>query len=126
MAPKCEAEPKTESEIDAPAQGSEPDDSEASKGNGKDGETAMAAPRGSVLHALAEMRHDPEAIREAFETGAYPYKTKIKREAYEKHKAGGLREAQGRAAGRAAEGPELGPVHGRTHRGAVRGPRRGR
>jgi len=38
-------------------------------------------------HELATMRHDPEQIREAFETGAYPYKTKIKRRAYENHKA---------------------------------------
>ncbi len=38
-------------------------------------------------HEIAEMRHDPEAIRRAFETGAYPYTTKIKRPAYEKHKA---------------------------------------
>jgi len=43
--------------------------------------------RGQKLHELAEMRHDPEAIRHAFETGAYPYKSKIKRETYEKHKA---------------------------------------
>jgi len=38
-------------------------------------------------HKLAEMRHDPEAVRKAFETGAYPYKTKMKRNAYETHKA---------------------------------------
>jgi len=38
-------------------------------------------------HSLAEMRHDPEAVRKAFETGAYPYKTKMKRAAYETHKA---------------------------------------
>ena len=38
-------------------------------------------------HELAKMRHDPEAIRHAFETGAYPYKTKIRRSTYEKHKA---------------------------------------
>ncbi|MGY8960642.1 MAG: polyphosphate kinase 2, partial [Alphaproteobacteria bacterium] len=42
---------------------------------------------GGVLHALAEMRHDPEAIRHAFETGEYPYKNKMRRPAYEKHKA---------------------------------------
>ncbi len=45
------------------------------------------ASSGSVLHALAEMRHDPEAIRRAFETGAYPYKNKIRTQSYEKHKA---------------------------------------
>ncbi len=50
--------------------------------NGKAGK----APRGSVLHALAEMRHDAEAIRHAFESGDYPYKTKIKRPVYEAHK----------------------------------------
>ena len=31
--------------------------------------------------------HDPEAIRRAFETGEYPYKTKLKRKEYEKQKA---------------------------------------
>lgn len=44
--------------------------------------------RGAELrHQIAEMRHDPEAIRRAFETGEYPYKTKMKRAAYEKSKA---------------------------------------
>jgi polyphosphate kinase 2 len=38
-------------------------------------------------HRLAELRHDPEAIRLAFETGDYPYKTKMRRSAYEKSKA---------------------------------------
>ncbi|WOF75226.1 polyphosphate kinase 2 [Parvibaculaceae bacterium PLY_AMNH_Bact1] len=42
---------------------------------------------GEQLHTLAQMRHDPEAIRHAFETGAYPYKTKMKRPTYERHKA---------------------------------------
>jgi polyphosphate kinase 2 len=49
-----------------------------------------AEPQSTDRHTrteLAKMRHDPEAIRRAFETGAYPYKTKIKRAAYEKHKA---------------------------------------
>ena len=41
----------------------------------------------NARHALAEMAHDPEAVRKAFETGAYPYKTKMKRAAYEAHKA---------------------------------------
>ena len=38
-------------------------------------------------HHLAEIRHDPDAIRQAFENGVYPYQTKMKRKAYEKHKA---------------------------------------
>ena len=33
------------------------------------------------------MRHDPEAIRHAFESGDYPYKRKLRRAAYEKQKA---------------------------------------
>ncbi|MHA1600825.1 MAG: polyphosphate kinase 2 [Alphaproteobacteria bacterium] len=49
--------------------------------------SALKAKRGSVLHALAQMRHDPEAVRRAFETGAYPYKSKLKRTVYEHHKA---------------------------------------
>ena len=44
-------------------------------------------PKGSMLHALSEMRHDPEAVRHAFETGAYPYKNKITRALYERHKS---------------------------------------
>jgi len=33
------------------------------------------------------MPHDPSQIQHAFESGEYPYKTKMKRSAYEKHKA---------------------------------------
>ncbi len=36
---------------------------------------------------LAEMRRNPEAIRKAFESGEYPYKTKITKKEYEKTKA---------------------------------------
>lgn len=51
-------------------------------------DTTEAHPtNGDTRAELAKMRDDPEAIRRAFETGAYPYKTKIKRAAYEKHKA---------------------------------------
>ena len=38
-------------------------------------------------HGLAEMRHNPEQIRQLFENGVYPYRTKIRRPVYEKHKA---------------------------------------
>ncbi|MGD9667469.1 MAG: polyphosphate kinase 2 [Hyphomicrobiaceae bacterium] len=47
-----------------------------------------ATPDGSTenrRHALSEMRHNPEAIRHAFETGEYPYKTKLKMREYEEH-----------------------------------------
>ncbi len=42
---------------------------------------------GDALHKLAKKRHDPQEIKRAFETGEYPYQTKIKRTQYEKHKA---------------------------------------
>lgn len=38
-------------------------------------------------HQLAELRHDKDAIRRIFETGEYPYKKKVARSVYEKHKA---------------------------------------
>src|SRR3954451_9353552 len=34
---------------------------------------------------LAEMRHDPAVIRRLFETGEYPYRTKLRRDPYEEH-----------------------------------------
>lgn len=42
---------------------------------------------GNVVHELAELRHNPEAIRRSFETGEYPYHTKMRRGAYEMQKA---------------------------------------
>ena len=42
---------------------------------------------GAALKELAKKRHDPAAIRRAFETGEYPYHTKMRRNAYEKQKA---------------------------------------
>ncbi len=36
---------------------------------------------------LAQMRHDPDRIRELFENGEFPYKTKMARKTYERHKA---------------------------------------
>ena len=40
----------------------------------------------SPAHIYGEMRHSPEKIRELFRTGEYPYKTRIRRSAYEQHK----------------------------------------
>src|SRR5688572_21222786 len=37
-------------------------------------------------HRIAEMRHDPEAIRHVFESGEYPYKQEIRTGVYERHK----------------------------------------
>ena len=36
---------------------------------------------------LGKMRHSPEMIRELFRSGRYPYKNKIRRAAYDQHKA---------------------------------------
>jgi polyphosphate kinase 2 len=38
-------------------------------------------------HIFGDIRHDPEKIRELFQSGTYPYKTRIRRQIYEKHKA---------------------------------------
>lgn len=40
-----------------------------------------------VAHKAADLRQDKDAIRRMFETGEYPYKKKMPRSAYEKHKA---------------------------------------
>ncbi len=45
------------------------------------------AKRGEARHRLAELRHNPNAVQQAFESGAYPYKTKMRKAVYEKHKA---------------------------------------
>ena len=40
----------------------------------------------SPSHIFGEMRHSPEQIKDLFRHGTYPYKTKIRKSAYEKHK----------------------------------------
>ena len=40
----------------------------------------------NASHIFGELRHDPEKIRDLFREGRYPYKNKIQRGAYEKHK----------------------------------------
>ncbi len=60
--------------------------SKASQSNGQN--SAPDRPSGAhTTHELAEMRHNPEAIRRSFETGIYPYRTPMRRAAYEKEKA---------------------------------------
>ena len=41
---------------------------------------------GQLLHDLAEIRHDPVKLRENFQSDVYPYKTKMKRDTYERTK----------------------------------------
>lgn len=87
------------------------DGTRAVRANGADGAAGMSTPKrkkvpkeqraegpmsasgqahaatGAALHDLARMRHDPDAVRHAFESGAYPYKSKMRRPVYERHKA---------------------------------------
>jgi polyphosphate kinase 2 len=39
----------------------------------------------TALHRIAAMKHDPVAIRRLFETGEYPYATRLRNDAYEEH-----------------------------------------
>ena len=41
----------------------------------------------SASRTFGQLRHSPEMIRELFRTGKYPYKNKIRKSAYELHKA---------------------------------------
>ncbi len=42
----------------------------------------LPAPRVARVHELAAMRHNPDAIRHAFETGEYPYRTRLREKDY--------------------------------------------
>lgn len=42
--------------------------------------------KASPSHIFGEMRHSPEQIKDLFRNGKYPYKTKIRKGAYEHHK----------------------------------------
>lgn len=59
----------------------------AAKTNGANGNGKKPATGGEIRHQQAEMRHDPAAAHQFFETGEYPYSTKMRRPAYEKRKA---------------------------------------
>lgn len=50
-------------------------------------DSAVTRHTDSASHRLADIRRDPDAIHRLFETGKYPYKTKISKRSYEKHKA---------------------------------------
>ncbi len=43
-------------------------------------------PAGAASHIFGEMRHSPEQISALFREGRYPYRNRIKRAAYERHK----------------------------------------
>jgi polyphosphate kinase 2 (PPK2 family) len=57
------------------------------KNSNKDEKRASRKRSGAVLHELAEKRHNPDEIRRAFETGEYPYQSKMRRATYEKQKS---------------------------------------
>ena len=44
-----------------------------------------SGPRASAAHMIAELRHDPAAIRRLFESGEYPYTTPMRMAPYEAH-----------------------------------------
>ncbi len=50
------------------------------------GKEVSASASESPAHIFSTMRHDPEKIKDLFRNGTYPYKTKIRRAVYEKHK----------------------------------------
>jgi polyphosphate kinase 2 len=54
----------------------------ASEPKAEDTGDAAEAP----AHVFSTMRHDPEKIKDLFRNGKFPYKTKIRKGAYEKHK----------------------------------------
>ncbi len=85
-------EQKTNTESSAPGKAEEQAPKAPVVSNiSKPAETAPAAKphskTGEALHHLAELRHDPDEIRRSFETGKYPYQTKMRRGTYEKQKA---------------------------------------
>jgi len=71
-----------------PVPGAAADSGEGAAAPGQAAKLAAAHRRGGQrLHELAEMQHDPEAIRRAFESGIYPYENKMRRSDYERKKA---------------------------------------
>ena len=66
----------------------EDDDKSAKKSPKEDSSTQDPHDKtAAALHELAEIRHDPNAIRATFESGKYPYRRKLQRAVYEKQKA---------------------------------------
>ena len=76
-----------EKTVDQPATPGNAEPSKAAKTRKSRVSPCMAKKGKRAPRAFAQSRHDPEAVRQAFETGAYPYKSKVKRSVYEKHKA---------------------------------------
>ena len=50
-----------------------------------DAPPAANADAAAALHRIAQMKHDPAAIHRLFETGEYPYTTRMRADAYEAH-----------------------------------------
>ena len=77
---------ETESEKAVDANGGAPVRKEKAAASGN-GEASPTKRGGKTRHELAEKRHDEDVIRRFFESGEYPYNTKMPRKAYEKYKA---------------------------------------
>lgn len=58
---------------------------EKATSNGEDKSAPAIESRAKAT--IGQQRHDPERIRELFENGEYPYKSKMRRKTYERHKA---------------------------------------
>jgi polyphosphate kinase 2 len=89
---------KTEAKADKTEAKAKPTEAKADKAEAKADKTEakadkveapeVEAPRvfPNPSHALSEKRRDPAYITESFRSGEYPYKSRITRKAYEKHK----------------------------------------
>ena len=55
--------------------------------NSPEPKTSTPPKRGEAQHKLAELKHDAEAVQSSFESGSYPYQTKMRKKVYEAHKA---------------------------------------
>jgi len=54
---------------------------------GSDSEAMTSGEADNSDHEPSSLSHDPDTVRKAFETGSYPYKTKMKRATYEGRKS---------------------------------------
>ena len=69
----------------APNGGSPPEPADIDLPDGELAEDDGSGDGTALRRHLAEMRHDPAAIRRIFETGEYPYRTRLRTSMYETH-----------------------------------------
>lgn len=66
----------------APNGGSPPEPADIDLPDGELAEDDGSGDGTALRRHLAEMRHDPAAIRQIFETGEYPYRTRLRTSMY--------------------------------------------